>query len=95
MPVMYIPGHSVLGRPSTLTSVIFLNKMIHFNYTKGWFLEDILFFVYSIWYILFILSNQNKMFNFIYENKLSMFKTFKLQTVHMVSSMEARTGKVQ
>ena len=35
------------------------------------------------------------MFNFIYEDKLNMFKTFKLQTVHMVSSMEARTGKVQ
>ena len=35
------------------------------------------------------------MFNFIYEDKLHMFKTFKLQTVHIVSSMEAWTGKVQ
>ena len=30
-------------RPSTLPSVIFLNKMIYFSYTKGWFLEDFFF----------------------------------------------------
>ena len=94
MPVMYIPGHSVLERPSTLPSVIFLNKMIHFSYIKGWFLEDF-FFLCLQHLVHFLLSNQNNVFNFIYENKLSMFKTFKLQTVHMVSSMEARTGKVQ
>ena len=35
------------------------------------------------------------MFNFIYEDKLNIFNTFKLQTVHIVSSMEAQTGKVQ
>ena len=43
MPGMYIPGHSVLESPSTLSSVIFLNKMIYFSYTKGWFLEDFFF----------------------------------------------------
>lgn len=94
MPVMYIPGHSVLERPSTLPSVIFLNKMIRFRYTKGWFLEDF-FFLCLQHLVHFLLSNKNKMFNFIYEDKFNMFKTFKLQTVHMVSSMEARTGKVQ
>ena len=61
MPVMYIPGHSVLERPSTLPSVIFLNKMIRFRYTKGWFLEDF-FFLCLQHLVHFILSNQNKMF---------------------------------
>lgn len=68
MPVMYIPGHSVLGRPSTLTSVIFLNKMIHFNYTKRRFLKDILFFVYSIWYILFCLIKIKRLTSFMKTN---------------------------
>ena len=59
MPGMYIPGHSVLESPSTLPSVIFLNKMIHFSHTKGWFLEDFFFCVYSIWYIFFCLIKIN------------------------------------
>ena len=71
MPVMYIPGHSVLERPSTLPSVIFLNKMIRFRYTKGWFLEDFFFFcVYSIWYIFFCLIKVKCLTSFMKTNSI-------------------------
>ena len=70
MPVMYIPGHSVLERPSTLLSVIFLNKMIHFSYTKGWFLVDFFFCVYSIWYIFFCLIKIKCLTSFMKTNSI-------------------------
>ena len=70
MPVMYIPGHSVLERPSTLPSVIFLNKMIRFRYTKGWFLEDFFFCVYSIWYIFFCLIKIKCLTSFMKTNSI-------------------------
>ena len=90
MPVMYIPGHS---KAFNTPFCDFPEQNDTLSYTKGWFLE--FFFLCLQHLVHFILSNQNKMFNFIYENKLNMLKTFKLQTVHMVSSMGAGTGKVQ